>query len=134
VDGAERVLQQATIRYPIDPAALLLYASTAETQNRLDEARQALIQYGALALNDGDPVARATRIAALSLRLNDPRTAVDWLSRVTVSNPNDVRLIAALADAQIRAGDREAAQATLARALDKEPTNPQLVALARRVR
>ncbi len=133
-DGAERALQQATNRYPIDPAAFLLYASTAETQNRLDAARQALIQYGVLALNDGDPVARAMRIAALSLRLNDPRTAVDWLNRATSSNPNDVRLIVLLADAQVRAGDREAAQATLARALDKEPKNPQLLALARRAR
>ena len=87
-----------------------------------------------LALNDGDLVSRATRIAALSLRLNDPRTAVDWLTRATSSNPNDVRLIAALADAQIRAGDRAAAHATLARGLEKDPKNAQLIALGRRVR
>jgi len=133
-DGAERALQQATTRYPVDPAAFLLYASIAEAQNRLDAARQALIQYGVLAFGDGDLVARATRIAALSLRLNDPRTAVDWLSRATSSNPNDVQLIAALADAQIRAGDREAAQAAIAHGLDKDPKNAQLLALARRAR
>ncbi len=133
-DGAERALQQATTRYPVDPAAFLSYASTAEAQNRLDAARQALIQYGVLASSEGDLAARAARIAALSLRLNDPRTAVAWLSRATSSNPNDVPLIAALADAQIRAGDRVAAQATLAHALDKDPKNPQLIALARRAR
>lgn len=133
-EGAERALQQATTRYPVDPAAFLLYASTAEAQNRLDAARQALIQYGVLAFGDGDLVARATRIAALSLRLNDPRTAVDWLSRATSSNPNDVRLIAALADAHIRAGDRGAAQAAIAHGLEKDPKNAQLLALARRAR
>jgi tetratricopeptide (TPR) repeat protein len=133
-DGAERALQQATTRYPIEPAALLLYASTAEKQSHLDVARHALIQYGGLTSNDADFVSRAMRVASLSLRLNDPQTAVDWLNQAASSNPNDVRLIAALADAQIRAGDREAAQATLARGLDKEPKNAQLLALARRAR
>jgi tetratricopeptide (TPR) repeat protein len=133
-DGAERALQQATTRYPIDPRAFLLFASTAETQNHLDAARLALIRYGALALTDADLVSRATHIAALSLRLNDPRAAVDWLTRATSSNPNDVRLIAALADAQIRAGNRDAAHATLARGLEKDPTNAQLLTLSRRVR
>jgi tetratricopeptide (TPR) repeat protein len=134
VDGAEHALQQATTRFPIDPSAFVLYASTAEKQGRLEPARQALIQYGGLTLNDVDFVQRATRIASLSLRLNEPQTAVTWLTRAASSSPNDVRLTAALADAHIRAGDREAAQATLARGLEKDPKNPALLALARRAR
>jgi len=134
VDGAERALQQATTRFPIDPSAFVLYASTAEKQNHLAAARQALIQYSGLTSNDADFVQRATRIAALSLRVNEPQTAVRWLTQAVSSNPNDVRLMAALADAQLRAGDREAAQATLARGLEKDPKNPTLLALARRVR
>ena len=46
VDGAEHALQQATTRFPIDPSAFVLYASTAEKQGHLEPARQALIQYG----------------------------------------------------------------------------------------
>ena len=134
VDGAERALQKATTRFPIDPTAFVLYASTAEKQNHLAAARQALIQYSGLTSNDADFVQRATRIAALSLRVNEPQTAVRWLTQAVSSNPNDVRLMAALADAQLRAGDREAAQATLARGLEKDPKNPTLLALARRVR
>jgi uncharacterized protein HemY len=41
--------------------------------------------------------------------------------------------VTALADAQLRNGDRDAAQATIARGLEKEPRHAQLLALARRV-
>ncbi len=132
VEAAEHALQQATHRFPIDPQSLLLLASTAEKQNHLAPAREALIQYGALISNETDFVSRAVRIASLSLRLNDADTAVSWLAKATSSSPNDVRLIASLAEAQIRAGDRESAQATVARGLEKDPNNPTLLALARR--
>src|SRR3954452_12026860 len=104
-DAAEHALQQATLRFPIDPRALLLYAATAEKQRHLEPARQALIQYGALTANDADLVPRAARIASLSLRLNDPQTAVHWLAQAVAASPNDVRLMISLADAQIRCGD-----------------------------
>jgi tetratricopeptide (TPR) repeat protein len=133
-EDAERALQQATTRYPIDPSAFLLYASTAEKQNHLDAARKALIQYGGLAPNDQDFAARATRIASLSVRLNDPQTAVAWFTRAATANPNDVALVAGLAEAQLRTGDRAAAQATLARGLEKDPNNAVLLSLARRAR
>ena len=132
VESAEHALQQATLRFPIDPQALALYASTAEKQNHPEAARQALIQYGGLTSNDADLVPRATRIASLSLRLHDPATAVRWLTKAAASNTNDVRLMTSLADAQVRAGDRAAAQATIARGLEKEPKNPALLLLARR--
>ena len=134
VDGAEHALQQATLRFPIDPQAFVLYASTAEKQSHLEPARQALIQYGGLTSNVADFAPRAARIASLSLRLNDPATAVRWLTQAASSSPNDVRLLTSLADAQIRAGAKEAAQATIARALEKEPKNATLQLLARRAR
>lgn len=133
-DVAERMLEQATQRYPIDPPAFLFYATAAERQNHLAEARQALIQYGALAADDVDLVPRATRIAALSLRLSDTASAVQWLERARAASPNDVRLLASLADAQIKAGDRDGAKATIARGLESDPTNAALLALARRAR
>ena len=134
IEEAERAFLQATTRYPVDPQAYLLYASTAERQNHLDGARTALVQYGSVAGSDADFVSRANRIALLSIRVNDPQTAVVWLGRATAASPNDLRLLASLADAQIRIGDKAGAQATLARALEKEPRNIQLLALARRAR
>ena len=134
VDGAEHALQQATRRFPIDPQAFVLYASTAEKQSHLEPARQALIQYGGLTSNDVDLVPRAARIASLSLRLNDPDTAVRWLTQAASSSPNDVRLMTSLADAQIRAGERGAARATIARGLEHEPNNAVLLSLSRRAR
>jgi tetratricopeptide (TPR) repeat protein len=134
IDGAERVLQQATVRFPIDPTAFLLYATTAERQDHVEAARRALIQYGGLAPADADSASLATRIATLSMRLNDAPTAVVWFSRALSASPNDVRLLAPLADAQVRAGDLDRARATIARALEKDPNNAQLLTLARRAR
>jgi Flp pilus assembly protein TadD len=132
VEAAEHTLQQAARRFPVDPQALVLFAATSERQNHLEPAREALIQYGALIGNEVDFAPRAARIASLSLRLNDPETAVGWLTKAVSSSPGDVRLIAGLADAQIRAGDRQAARATLAKALEKDPNNLSLLLLARR--
>jgi tetratricopeptide (TPR) repeat protein len=133
-DVAERILQQAIARFPVEPTAFLFYATAAERQNHLEEARQALIAYGALVAGDSEFVARATRIATLSLRLDDVDAAVDWLQRAAAASPGEVKLLASLADAQIKAGDPEAARATLATAMGKEPNNTTLTALARRAR
>jgi Flp pilus assembly protein TadD len=132
--AAARAFLQATTHYPIDPAAFLLYAAAAERSNDLAGARKALIEYSGIATKEADPIARAARIAALSTRLNDHQTAVAWLLRAVSLNPADTRLVAALADAQLRSGDRAAAQATVARGLEKDPGDAQLVTLARRSR
>jgi tetratricopeptide (TPR) repeat protein len=134
IDAAEQMLQQATTRYPVEPAAFLLYASTAERQNHLDAARSALIRYGGLTSNHADVASRAARVASLSLRLQDPLTAAVWFARASSSSPNDLTLVAALADAQLRSGDRASAQATLARGLERDPSLPQFLSLARRLR
>jgi len=132
-ESAEQVLEQATGRYPVDPTSFLHYANAAERQSHFDVARRALMSYGALAPEEGETASRSARIAALSLRLNDMPAAVDWFTRASNASPNDVRFLASLADAQIRDGDREAAQATLARGLEKDPKNPALLALVTRV-
>ena len=134
LEAAERVFEQATTRYPIDPPAFLLHASAAEKQGHFAAARTSLIRYGGLTASDADFVSRAARIASLSLRLDDLQTAVVWYERASASSPNDVTLVASLADAQLRAGDRDAARATIARGLEKEPRYAPLLALARRAR
>ena len=133
-DAAERTLRQATERYPIEPTAFLFYATAAERQNHLENARQALTAYGALIADDAEYVPRASRIATLSLRLNDVGTAIEWLQKTAAASPNDVQLLASLAEAQVRYGDYAAAKVTVAKGLDKDPKNAALLALARRLR
>ncbi len=48
IEAAERVLMQATRRFPVDPLALATYAAVAERLNHAAAARTALIDYGAL--------------------------------------------------------------------------------------
>ncbi len=133
-DVAERVLQQATTRYPVEPTALVFYAQAAERQNHLDSARQALMDYESLTGDDSEFVAHARRIASLSLRLDDAETAVEWLQRALATNPADLDLVASLADAQIRAGDANGARASIQRALEREPTNARFLALSHRIK
>ena len=133
-EAAERVLQQATDRYPVDPEAFLLYAEVAERQDHLAAARTALIAYGTLVGIDEGSVMRATKIGELSLRLDDPAVAVVWFLRALDAAPTDLRLLASLVDAQIKAGDLESARVMIARGLEKDPDDPLLLALSRRLR
>jgi tetratricopeptide (TPR) repeat protein len=134
LDRAEQTLLQATTHFPVEPAAFLLYAAAAERQNHFGAARRALIDYGSLTGDDGQIVWRATRIAALSLRLDDPETAARWLQRALDVTPNDVRLLAGLGEAQLKSGDRDAARTTVERGLAVDPEHPGLRTLARRVK
>jgi len=131
---AGRTLQRATTNYPVDPGAFLLYAGVCERLNDFETARQALIDYSALASDESERVAHASRIASLSLRLDDVGVAIDWLQKAAAANPADVKVLASLADAQARYGDVDAARTTIARGLERDPANAQLMALARRIR
>jgi tetratricopeptide (TPR) repeat protein len=134
VDLAERTLRQATERYPVEPTAFVFYATAAEQQSHWDAARQAWLQYGALVGNAEGFPARAERIATLSLRMNDTATAIEWMERANEVSPADARLVELLAETELRAGDRPAAQATIARGLGKYPDDAALLALSRRLR
>jgi len=93
-EEAERTLRQAIERYPTDPSAFLLYATAAEQQNRPADALEALINYGAVANDDGGFADRASRIAALSLKLKDAVTAAAWVQRGLDHEPNHPALLA----------------------------------------
>jgi tetratricopeptide (TPR) repeat protein len=133
-DVAERVLENATNRYPVDPQAFNYYSQAAERQSHLEIAREALVSLDQLAGDDKDFATRAVRIASLSIRLADPDTAVEWLRRACAATPTDVKLLALLADAQIRSGDRNAARATVQKGIEKDPANATLSALAERLK
>ena len=137
IDRAEQLLQMATTRFPVDATAFFYYANAAERLKHLDAARQALIDFAALQGDDGLVAERAERIASLSLQLSDPAAAARWLRKaVDESGPEGagVRRLAALADAQIKAGDTEAAAATVGRGLAIDPNNRDLIMLARRLK
>jgi tetratricopeptide (TPR) repeat protein len=134
---AEDVLKRATERYPVEPSAFLHYATAAERQSDLGSARQALIAYRALLTDidrETERAALAARIGTLSVALDEPTVAIAWLNRALAATPNDVQLLTSLAEAQLKADDRPAALATIARALEKDPTNPAIQALAKRAR
>lgn len=111
---AEQVLQQATTRFPLDSSSFGYYANAAERLNHLDAARQALVDYDALVGDDAQMLPRAMRIAALSIRLDDPASAVRWLRKAAAANPSDTMALTALAVAQRKAGDNDGAAATIA--------------------
>jgi tetratricopeptide (TPR) repeat protein len=133
LDAAEQVLQQATERFPVDPRAFSELAGVAEQLKHLDLSRTALISYNALASDDVEFPHRALKIAMLSLAMNDSATAVAWLTRASAAAPDDLKTIVALAEAELKAGHREAAQAALKRGLQLDPENIQLRALSKRV-
>jgi tetratricopeptide (TPR) repeat protein len=133
-EAAELALLQASTRYPLDASSLVLYATVAERQGHLDASRQALIDYAGLVADAPDAVPHALRIADLSLRLNDPDTAVSWLERALRLAPDDLLVLGHLGDAQLRAGDRAGAEATIARGLAKDPASATFLGLSRRLK
>ena len=134
MEAAERALQQATRRYPVDPSALLSYAEIAEKRDHPQAARRALLEYGALIQGEPYVSRRAAAIARLSSRLNDFETAAEWLERAVAARPGDAALLAALADALIRAGHFGQARDIITRGLEQDPASTAFAALSKRVR
>lgn len=136
-DLAERMLQQATEKFPVDPLAFYYYAEVSERRGHADAARHALLDYHALEGEDLEArrrVALAVRVADLSLRVADAPAAVTWYERAAAINALDAPVLVRLADAQFRTGNAEAARQTLANALEKDPANRAARALQRRLR
>lgn len=132
-DTAERTLQRATIRLPVDPLALRYLSLAAERLGHVAIGRNALIQYVSL-LDDVDAkMAAAAHIAELSLRLNDADLAAKWARRAAAVDNPDLHVLVILADAQLRLGQRDAARTTLDDALRRDPRNRTLLRLRRRV-
>ena len=134
---AERMLQEATAKRPVDPLAFFYLAEAAERLEHLDVARQALVDYRTLEGDDREPRRRATldeRIADLSLRLDDAPAAVTWYQRAAENQPLDSGPLVRYAEALWKAGDADAARTALARALEKDPSSAAGKALLKLVR
>jgi tetratricopeptide (TPR) repeat protein len=132
-EAAERMLVGATQKAPVDPLAFAYLADAAERLGHFAIARQALLDYDVLR-GDTDArrrVAQNARIGDLSLKMNDPATAAAYFLRA--SDGKDATLLARAADAQLRAGDRETARATVAKALEQDPANAIALAVKKRL-
>ena len=100
-------------------------------------ARQALLNYSALAGEDPDARRRAgiaVRIADLSLRMNDFPLAATWYERAAPSLSADEGFVLKHAEARWRAGQPDAARAMLDKLIEKNPANAAAIDLRRRVR
>jgi tetratricopeptide (TPR) repeat protein len=130
-ETAERILQDATQKKPVDPLAFYYLSDAAERRGHYDVARRALLDFEILRGEESDGrrrTAYATRLGDLSLRLNDPAAAATYFLRAG----DDANLLARAADAQLRAGDKEAALATATKALEKDPQNALALTVERR--
>ena len=133
--SAERMLDDATRRQPVDPLAFSYLAEAAERLTHYAAARQALLDYAALRGDEPDArkrLAESTHLGELSLRLGDYAAAGSFFLKAAEDAPNDAALIARAADAQLRAGDRDTARGTATRALEKDPNNTLALAVLRR--
>lgn len=134
-ETAERMLQEATRKQPVDPLAFYYLAEAAQRLSHYTVARQALLDYTALRGDEADPrkrSAEAVRLGELSLRASDPASAATFFLKAADEASSDPALLARAADAQLRAGDRTAARSTAARALEKDARNAGALAVLRR--
>jgi tetratricopeptide (TPR) repeat protein len=131
--AAERTLKQATAQLPIEPAALLQLAAVAERAGHLGTARDALIRYTAISGDGIPPPERAIHLGELSARLNEHAAAVGWYTRAAEGPTAAPVVFARLAESQFRTGDQAGALATVERGLQREPRNPTLLGLQRRL-
>lgn len=135
LESAQRTLQRATEILPVEPTAFYYLAEAAERRGQFDVARHALIDYHALGAGDRDARRGAVlpqRIAELSMRVNDPKTAVPWYQRASDASGDPI-LLTRLAEAQLRSGDAVAARATIDKAIEKDPENRAARALQRQL-
>jgi tetratricopeptide (TPR) repeat protein len=134
-ETAERVLQDATRKAPVDPLAFAYLADAAERLGHVDDARLALLDYAALRGDEPDTrkrIAEAARLGSLSLRSSDPAAAAAFFLKAAEDAPSDASWLARAADAQLRAGDRDVARGTAARALEKDPRDVLALSVLRR--
>lgn len=137
LEAAERALQRATEKLPVEPVTFLYLAEAAERLGHLDVAREALLDHDALVSLSSvrrHGVRICMKIAELSMRLDDPSTAIVWYQRAVAAGPGDASVLVALAEAEHRSGNTAAAKATLEKALVLDPTHPAGGALGRKLR
>ena len=137
VDTAERMLEQATQKLPVEPLAFFYLADAAERRGHFAVARRALIDYLALVSEEPDTRRSAQihlRIADLAMRDGDYGAAVASFTRAAPSPAVDPDAVVRFAEAQWRVGELELARALVDRVIEKDPSHPGARALLRKMR
>jgi len=131
--AAERSLRQATVRFPVEPAALLQLSLAAERSGHFATARDALMRYTTLS-GDGLPSRdRALHLGDLSMQLNEPAAAAEWFAKAARNPTAGPSAHLHLAQALLRTGNRAAALEAVEAGLLKDPKNASLLNLRRRL-
>jgi Tfp pilus assembly protein PilF len=131
--AAERSLRQAVAKLPVPPEAYLQLARVTAGAGRIQDARDALLNYATL-IGDEKPLTTvATEIADYSVRLGEPALAVRWFDRAIDEGGPNSGLQLRLADAALRAGDVARARQVLEEGLASEPNNTALLQLKNRL-
>lgn len=134
-EAAERILQDASSREPVDAMAFYYLAEASERLAHFAIARQALLDYQALHGDEPDTrrrLGQTMRLGDLSIRMNEPAAALAYFQRAFADAPSDPSVLTRLADAEWRTGDVNSARANLAKALERDPGDAQALALKRR--
>jgi tetratricopeptide (TPR) repeat protein len=134
-ETAERMLQDATQKRPVEPLAFYYLSDAAERLGHYDAARRALLDYEVLRGDESDARRRsafAARLGDLSLKLNERVAAATYFLRAA-TDATDPNLLARAADAQLRAGDKDNALVTVNKVLEKDPANALALSVQRRL-
>ena len=124
--AAERAFRQAVAKLPVPPEAYLQLAHLTSRDGRIQDARDALLNYATLVGDEKPLAAVAAEIAGYSMRLGEPALAVRWFERAIDDGGPNMGLQERLADAALRAGDVARARQVLEEGLASEPDNPAL--------
>ena len=129
----EAMLRQAADMLPVDPDTLLWLADAAERMGHYPVVRSALERWAAIA-PESDPNLPAVyeRVGDLAIRLGDPAAAARaW--QLAAGPSASAALLSRLAQAELAAGNVDAARAAVARGLARDPRHPVLLALQRKL-
>jgi tetratricopeptide (TPR) repeat protein len=135
-EAAERILQDASTRQPVDPMAFYYLADASERLGHFDIARHALLDYQALHGDEPDTrrrLGQTMRLGDLSLRMNEPAAALAYFQRAAAEAPSDPSVLTRLADAEWRSGDVDTARTNVTKALERDPSDARALALQRRL-
>ena len=129
----ETALRQAAEILPVAPDTLMWLADAADRLKHYPVVRMALERWAALApVNSASLPAVYERIGDLSMRMGEPDAAVKvW--RLAAGPAPSPGFLARLADAELTIGDLAEARRTVSRGLERDPRNPTLLALQRRL-
>jgi tetratricopeptide (TPR) repeat protein len=133
IEASERTLELATSGLPAEPHAFSYLSAAAERRGHVSAARDALVKYVSLIDEDDQKRVLSGRVAGLSLRMNDAAAAVAWAQRAIDREHPEPPLLAVLADAQVRLGHLDAARATVAEGLARDPQNRALLQLRTKI-